>query len=61
MSDAMELRLFSAPIIKVANNQDLDIRQEFQDEIAADPLRAMLIQKQLEYDLAEYEAELWSY
>jgi gliding motility associated protien GldN len=61
MGDAMELRLFSAPIIKVANNQDLDIRQEFQDEIAADPLKAMIIQLQMEYDLAEYEAELWSY
>ena len=61
MSDAFELRLFWAPIIKVANDQDLDIRQLYGDEIAADPLRAMIIQQQLEYDLADYEAEMWSY
>jgi len=61
MPEAMELRLFSAPIIKVANNQDRDIRQLYGAEIAADPMRAMIIQQQLEYDLAEYEAEMWSY
>ena len=61
MSDAFELRVFSAPIIKVSNNQDLDIRQLYGDEIAADPLNAMLIQLKLEYDLASYEAEMWSY
>lgn len=61
MADAMELRLFSAPITKVANNQDLDVRQQYQNEIAKDPMKALLIQQQLEYDLAEYEAQLWSY
>lgn len=61
MADAMELRLFSAPIIKVANNQDEDIRQMYQNEIAQDPMKALIIQQQLEHDLAEYEAELWSY
>lgn len=61
MSDAFELRLFSAPIIKVSNNQDLDIRQQYQEEIAADPLKAMVIQLKLEYELADFEAELWSY
>ncbi len=61
MSDAFELRLFWAPIIKVSNNQDLDIRQMYGDEIAADPMRALIIQQQLEYDLADYEAEMWSY
>lgn len=61
MVDAMELRLFSAPIIKVSNNQDEDIRQMYQDEIAKDPMKALIIQQKLEHDLAEYETELWSY
>lgn len=61
LADAFELRLFHAPIIKVANNQDEDIRQMYQDEIARDPMKALIIQQQLEHDLAEYEAELWSY
>ncbi|MCP4458189.1 MAG: gliding motility protein GldN [Cytophagales bacterium] len=61
MSDAFELRIFSAPIIKVSNNQDLDIRQQYGNEIAADPMKAMIIQQKLEYDLSDYEAELWSY
>lgn len=61
LADAMELRLFSAPITKVSNNQDLDIRQMYQNEIALDPMVQLIIQQQLEFDLAEYEAELWSY
>lgn len=61
MSDAFELRLFVAPIIKISNDQDLDIRQLYQDQIADNPLKAMMIQIDLEYDLADYEAELWSY
>lgn len=59
--DAMELRLFSAPIIKVSNNQDRDIRQIYADEIAENPMMKLILQQQLEFDLAEYEAELWSY
>jgi len=61
MSDAFELRLFHAPITKVQNNQDLDIRQKYANEIAKDPMKALIIQQKLEHDLAEYEAELWSY
>lgn len=61
MSDALELRLFSAPIIKVSNQQDLDIRQMYNQEIAKDPMKALLIQQQLEFDLVDYEAQLWSY
>ena len=59
--DALELRLFHAPITKVSNNQNLDIRQLYADEIAKDPVKALIIQQQIEYDLAEFEAELWSY
>jgi gliding motility associated protien GldN len=57
MVDAFELRLFSAPITKVENNEDLDIRQEYGN----DPWTAVQVQQKYEHDLAEYEAELWSY
>ena len=60
-ADAFELRMFSAPIIKLSNAQGLDIRQEYQDEIAKDPMTKLIIQQKYEYDLMEYEAELWEY
>ncbi len=61
MSDAFELRLFRAPIIKVSNPDDLDIRQIYQEELASNPLKPIVIQQQYEYDLMEYESELWEY
>jgi len=61
LSDAFELRLFRAPIVKISNPQDLDILQKFQEQIAKDPLKAIVIQQQYEYDLMEYESELWEY
>jgi gliding motility associated protien GldN len=61
MSDAFELRLFNAPIVKVSNAQDLDIRQIYADEMAKDPLNVIVIQQKYEYDLMEYESELWEY
>jgi len=61
MSDAFELRLFSAPIVKISNPQDLDIRQIYSDELASDPLKVIVIQQKYEYDLMEYESELWEY
>ncbi|MEO9872354.1 type IX secretion system ring subunit PorN/GldN [Ekhidna sp.] len=61
MSDAFELRLFSAPIIKLSNAQDLDIRQLYADEMANDPMSVIVIQQKYEYDLMEYESELWEY
>ncbi len=61
MSDAFELRLFNAPITKISNPQDLDIRQLYQDEQAKDPLSVIVIQQKYEYDLMEYESELWEY
>ena len=60
-ADAFELRLFSAPIIKISNAQNLDIRQEYQDLIAQDPMNALIIQQKYEYDLMEYESQLWEY
>ena len=61
MSDAFELRLFNAPIIKISNPQDLDIRQLYSDQMAEDPLSVIVIQQKYEYDLMEYESELWEY
>ena len=60
-SDALELRMFNAPIIKLSNAQDLDIRQEYQEQIAKDPLTAIMIQQKYEYDLLNFESELWEY
>ncbi len=60
-ADAFELRMFNAPIIKISNAQGLDIRQEYQDQIAKDPMTKLVIQRKYEYDLMEYEAELWEY
>lgn len=56
MGDAFELRLFAAPIIKVSNADNLDIRQ-----ITSDPFDAILLQQKYEYDLMEYESSLWEY
>ena len=61
MSDAFELRLFNAPIVKISNPQDLDIRQLYSDKMAEDPLSVIVIQQKYEYDLMEYESELWEY
>lgn len=61
MSDAFELRLFRAPIVKISNPDDLDIRQIYAEELAIDPLKAIIVQQQYEYDLMEYESELWEY
>ena len=61
MSDAFELRLFSAPIVKISNSDNLDIRQQYQDQFAQDPMKYIGIQQKYEYDLMEYEAELWEY
>ena len=61
LSDAFELRLFRAPIIKISNDQDLDIRQIYADQMAEDPMSVIVIQQKYEYDLMEYESELWEY
>ena len=61
MSDAFELRLFRAPIVKISNPEDLDIREIYSEELAANPLKPIVVQQQYEYDLMEYESELWEY
>ena len=59
LADALELRLFSAPIIGVSNSQNLDIRQMYADKIAQDPMNAMVLQQEAEMKLMEYESNLW--
>ncbi|WP_420316889.1 gliding motility protein GldN [Ekhidna sp.] len=61
MSDAFELRLFRAPITKISNAKNDDIRQIYADEMAKDPMSVIVIQQKYEYDLMEYESELWEY
>jgi len=61
MSDAFELRLFRAPIMKISNPDDLDIREQYAEELASNPMKAIIVQQQYEYDLMEYESELWEY
>jgi gliding motility associated protien GldN len=59
LADALELRLFSAPIIGVSNSQNLDIRQMYSDKISQDPMNAMVLQQEAEMKLMEYESNLW--
>jgi len=59
LADALELRLFSAPIVGVSNSQNLDIRQMYSDKIAQDPMNAMVLQQEAEMKLMEYESNLW--
>ncbi len=61
LSDAFELQLYNAPIVKVSNAQDLDIRQIYADDMARDPMSVIVIQQKYEYDLMEYESGLWEY
>lgn len=58
--DAFELRLFSAPIVQRSNAQNLDIRQIVADQ-GGDLYDAVLLQQKYEYQLMEYESELWEY
>ncbi len=56
MADAFELRLFRAPIVKVSNDQNLDVRQ-----LTQEVFEAVLLSQELENNLMEYESELWEY
>ena len=59
LSDGFELRLFNAPIIKLSNARDLDIRQIYSDQLSNNPLSIISIQQKYEYNLMEYESDLW--
>lgn len=58
--DAFELRLFSAPIVQISNSENTDIRQIIAD-MGGDAYDAVMLQQKYEYDLMEYESQLWEY
>lgn len=55
IADAFELRLFRAPILKVSNAQNLDVKQ------LAEGYESVVLSQELEHQLMEYESELWEY
>lgn len=58
--DAFELRLFSAPIVRMSNAENMDVRQIIAAQ-GGDNYDAVMLQQKLEYDLMEFESELWEY
>jgi gliding motility associated protien GldN len=56
LADAFLLRLFYGRIIKVSNPNDWTIREQVND-----PQLALYLSQQMEYQLAEYESDLWEY
>jgi len=56
LADAFLLRLFYGRIIKVSNPMDMTIREQ-----VTDPQLALYLSQQKEYQLAEYESDLWEY
>lgn len=56
LADAFLLRLFYGRIIKVSNPMDATIREQVND-----PQLALYLSQQKEYQLAEYESDLWEY
>lgn len=56
LADALDLRLFHGKIIKKANEMDY-----FLDEVYRDPKQALYKSEELEYELVEFEHNLWEY
>lgn len=64
LADAFELRLFSSRIFKVSNPDDKDITTIINDEYGDDPLaakRVLYMSQKVEYDLMEFEHNLWEF
>ncbi len=66
LHDAMELRLFSSRIIKVANPEDKSIIGIINDEYLNADAKSkkqleLLMSQETEYDLMEYEHNLWEF
>jgi len=63
-ADAFELRLFSSRITKVSNPRNQNIVSIVAEEYPNDPNQAKMIlyySQKVEYDLIEYEHNLWEY
>ncbi len=64
LADAFDLRLFSSRIFKVANPDDKDIVDIINDEYQDDPSAAkkvLYMSQKIEYDLMEFEHNLWEF
>lgn len=62
LADALEMRLFSSRITKMANPADQTIFEIVQNEYGvADMNKILEMSRQIEYDLMEYEHNLWEY
>ncbi len=56
LADAFELRLFHGRIVKKSNSLN-----KYLDELHGSPKEALIKSKQLEYELVEWEHNLWEY
>ena len=64
LADAFELRLFSSRITKISNPDDKDIVTIINDEYGDDPdagRKILYMSQKIEYDLVEYEHNLWEF
>lgn len=64
LADAFELRLFSSRIFKVSNPEDKGIVEIINDEYGDDPevpKKVLHMSKKIEYDLMEFEHNLWEF
>jgi hypothetical protein len=56
LADAFELRLFSGRIVKTSNSQN-----KYLDELYGSPEKALIKSQEIEYELLEWEHNLWEY
>ncbi|MCS6821216.1 MAG: gliding motility protein GldN [Microscillaceae bacterium] len=64
LADAFDLRLFSSRITKVSNPDDKSIQEIVTDEYGTHPdvpKKVLYMSQKIEYDLMEYEHNLWEY
>jgi gliding motility associated protien GldN len=64
LADAFDLRMFSSRIWKVSNPDDDDIVTIINDEYGSDPQAAkkvLYMSQKVEYDLMEFEHNLWEF
>ncbi|MDX2304059.1 MAG: gliding motility protein GldN [Microscillaceae bacterium] len=64
LADAFDLRLFSSRIFKVSNPDDKEVISIINDEYGDDPgaaKRVLYMSQKIEYDLMEFEHNLWEF